>query len=84
MNIICQVKSNIKNLVFSKSGCKENSNWEEHPHRFQNLMKAVSKSGIKESLGTLYIHKCGITKIEGEEVMKSLGMENVIVHGSSL
>ena len=74
-----KVNSNIHRLVFYDTGKRENSNWEDYPERFENLMRAVSKSSIKESLKVIEIEDCGVTIDKGELIMESLGMDDVEV-----
>ena len=48
-------KSRIKVLDFHGSGAKRKSNWEEHPYKFRNIIKAISESDIKHSLQKICI-----------------------------
>ena len=61
-----------------KCGLKENSNWKEYPQRFNNLMKAISQSGIKESLEALDIGFCEVSEEDARSVLNSLGMMNIV------
>ena len=80
ITITWKTKSNIKTLDLVKSGTKDNSNWEEYPERFGNLMKAVSESGIKESLKEIYIDFCGVTRERVISILESLEIKNIIFH----
>ena len=44
-----------------------------------NLMKGISETGIKESLQSINIGDCGVTKKEILSFLNDLGMENVTV-----
>ena len=50
------------------TGRRNNSNWEEYPQRFVNLIRAISESDIKNSLEDIYFQDCGITIKEAENI----------------
>ena len=78
ITITCKAKSKIKKLGFWESGSKSNSNWEEHPQRFFNLMKAISESSIKESLQSINIGNGGITEGSYSPYLNFYGILSII------
>ena len=79
ITINSKAKSNIRKLELYDTGKRANSNWEDYPERFENLMRAISQSNIKESLWSIEIESCGITMEQGNLIMESLGMDDVDV-----
>ena len=57
--------SKIEHLSFHYSGGPNYSNWKSQPMRFENLVASIAKSqGLKDTLKTLWIPYCEITKKE--------------------
>ena len=73
-------KSKIETLDFEYSGNTEASNWKRYPQRFKKLLKAISKSTIKDSLKNLVINQWGVTKKQAKEFLTSLRMKKVKVY----
>jgi hypothetical protein len=59
-------------------GYRTYSNWEENPLRFENIVKGIKQSGLKNSLKQIDIYQCGISKDKAQEVLNSYGFKNVI------
>ena len=74
--------SKLELLSFSYSGGSSYSDWKAHPMRFENLVASIAKSqGLKNSLKTLYIGDCEITKEKAQEVMNKYDLKSVELGG---
>ena len=74
--------SKVEYLEFWNSGGSDYSNWKAHPMRFENLAASISKSqGLKNSLKTLDIKDCGITKEKAQEVLNKYNLKSVKLTG---
>ena len=61
--------SNIQFIEMSYSGNTNNGDWAVHPERFENLLEAISNSlALKNSLKTLHIGGCGVSKEKAEQM----------------
>jgi hypothetical protein len=60
-------------------GCSAYNKWESNPHRFENIIKGISKSGLKDSLKKLNIYDCDIEKDKVEEVLDQYGLKDKII-----
>ena len=70
--------SKLELLSFSYSGGSSYSNWKAHPMRFENLVASIAKSqGLKNSLKTLWIYGCDITKEKAQEVLNKYNLKSV-------
>ena len=69
----------IKELIFFGCGHQQKSNWKENPLRFENLIKAISESEIKNSLDFILIDGIYPTKEELRTILVSFGMDNIKV-----
>ena len=69
---------NIKYLSFfncGKSGRK--SDWISNPSMFENIIAAIAKCGLKDTLQTVEIGGCGLDLSEVKEIFSTLGMPNI-------
>ena len=74
--------SKLEYLSFPYSGGSSYSNWNAHPMRFENLVASISKSqGLKDSLNTLSIYDCEITKKKAQKVMNKFYLKSVELLG---
>ena len=74
--------SKIELLGFRGSGGSYYSNWKSQPMRFENLVASIAKSqGLRDSLKTLYIGDCGITKDKAQEVLNKYNLKSVELIG---
>ena len=74
--------SKVEYLSFAYSGERSYSNWKAQPMRFENLVASIAKSqGLKDSLKTLYIYKCEITKEKAQEVLNKYNLKSVELDG---
>ena len=74
--------SKLEHLSFHSSGGSDYSNWKEHPMRFENLVESIAKSqGLKDSLKTLNIYGCEITKEKAQEVLNKYNLKSVVLKG---
>ena len=74
--------SKIEYFWFSYSGGSNYSNWNAHPMRFENLVASIAKSqGLKDSLKTLYIGDCEITKEKAQEILNKYNLKPVELTG---
>ena len=74
--------SKVEHLGFASSGGSDYSNWKSHPMRFENLVASIAKSqGLKDSLKTLYIGSCEITKEKAQEVLSKYNLKSVALKG---
>ena len=70
--------SKLECLGFWSSGGPSYSNWKAHPMRFENLVVSISKSqGLKNSLKTLSIYDCEITREKAQEVLNKYNLKSV-------
>ena len=60
-------------LDFTSCHGSRGNKWNEYPHRFENLMKGISDSSIKESLKIVVLSEGWITSQESDSLLKSLG-----------
>ena len=54
----------IQFLSFRHSGDSSWSNWSKNKNKFRDLMTAIKSSGLKHSLNTFDIYKCGVDESE--------------------
>ena len=74
--------SKLEYLGFYYSGGPGYSNWKAHPMRFENLIASISKSqGLKNSLKSLWIRECEITKEKAQEVLKKYNLKSIELGG---
>ena len=64
-------------LSFCHWGINHDSNWNSNPEKLGRIIKAISKCSMKDSLQTLNVCYCGVTKQKVEEMMSANGMSNV-------
>ena len=73
--------SKIEHLGFGCCGGSDYSNWKEHPMRFENLVTSIAKSqGLKDSLKSLRIYGCEITKENAQEVLNKYNLKSVTLY----
>ena len=73
---------NVERLGFWNSGGSSYSNWKAHPMRFESLVASIAKSqGLKDSLKTLYIKECDITKEKAQKVLNKYNLKSVALTG---
>ena len=72
-------KSKLEELSLWGTGNQHRSNWGQHPEKFRNLIKSISRSPLKDSLNLLIIFEWKISKEEWECVLKSFQMRGVEV-----
>ena len=53
--------------------------WDKYPDRFENIIIAIKNSTLKDSLQTIDIIKCKITKDKVSELLIKHGLTNVSV-----
>ena len=74
--------SSIQNFDVYSCGDKDNGDWVAHPERFENLLEAISSSvALRNSLKTLYIGGCGVSKEKAEQVRKKYGLNELKIDG---
>ena len=74
--------SKVELLGFGCSGGSSYSNWKSHPIRFENLVASIAQSqGLKDSLKTLNIWGCEITKEKAQEVLNKYNLKSVKLGG---
>ena len=74
--------SKVELLGFWHSGGISYSNWKLLPMRFENLVASIAKSqGLKNSLKTLKIYDCEITKEKAQEVLNKYNLKSVALYG---
>ena len=74
--------SNIQFFEISYSGNKDNGDWAVYPERFENLLEAISNSlPLRNSLKTLYIYDCGVSREKAEQVCKKDGLNELKITG---
>ena len=56
-----------------------NSDFKTNPSLFENIVEAISKSGLKDSLQTLDIQSCGLDKEKVKELIIAHGMSNASI-----
>ena len=74
--------SKVELLSFYFSGGSSYSNWKAHPMRFENLVAGIAKSqGLINSLKTLDIGDCEITRKKAQEVLNKYNLNSVKLTG---
>ena len=74
--------SNIQDFDVSCSGNTANGDWAVHPERFENLLEAISNSlALRNSLKTLNINGCGVSREKAEQVRKKYGLNELSFTG---
>mmetsp|Transcript_2627 Transcript_2627/g.2221 ORF Transcript_2627/g.2221 Transcript_2627/m.2221 type:complete len:211 (-) Transcript_2627:28-660(-) len=53
--------------------------WDEYPERFENIVKAISKSNLKDSLTIININNCGISVSKVEEQLSKYNISHINV-----
>ena len=75
-------RSKLEFLSFYFSGGSDFSNWKSHPMRFENLVASIAKSqGLINSLKTLDIGDCEITRKKAQEVLNKYNLKLVRLLG---
>ena len=70
--------SDIQNFYVQNWGDKDNGDWAVHPLRFENLLEAISNSlALRNSLKTLNIGSCGVSKEKAEQMWKKYGLNEL-------
>ena len=77
IKITSKAQSNIIELSLWECGYPTYENWIEHPQRFENLMKAISESTIKQSLKDISVEIREMSEDEIINILKKFGMENI-------
>ena len=74
--------SNIQYFDVNCSEDKVDEDWAAHPHRLENLLEAISNSlALKNSLKTLDIGGCGVSKEKAEQMCKKYGLNELSFTG---
>ena len=74
--------SNIQYFCVQHCGSNDNGDWAENPLRFENLLEAISNSvALRNSLKTLYIDGCRISKEKAEQICKKYGLNELKIDG---
>ena len=61
--------SYIQFINMFRCGSAANGDWAAHPERFENLLETISSSvALRNSLKTLYIGGCGVSKEKAEQM----------------
>ena len=66
-------------LSFAYCGDHSDDDWTNNPSRFENIIKAISKCGLKESLQVINIDNTGITKDIAESYLEKYDMSNITI-----
>ena len=73
---------NIKYLNMNYCGDADNEDFAAHPQRFENLLEAISNSlPLRNSLETLYIAGCGVSREKAEQVSIKYGLNELSFTG---
>ena len=64
-------------LSFDRWGNIHGNNWSSNPEKLGRIIKAISLCSMKNSLQTLNVYYCGVTKQKVEEMLSASGMNNV-------
>ena len=64
-------------LSFDWWGINHGNNWSANPEKLGRIIKAISLCSMKDSLQTLNVYNCGVTKQKVEEMLSASGMSNV-------
>ena len=64
-------------LSFCMWGDYHDNNWSSNPEKMGRIIKAISLCSMKDSLRTLNVCRCGVTKQKVEEMLSANGMSNV-------
>ena len=74
--------SDIQTIYVQSCGNKANGDWSTNPERFENLLEAISNSvALRNSLKTLYIGDCGVSKEKAEQLRKKYGLNELSFTG---
>ena len=74
--------SDIQTIYVQSCGNKDNGDWAAHLERFENLFEAISNSvALRNSLKTLYIGDCGVSKEKAEQMRKKYGLNELSFTG---
>ena len=78
---------NTKYICFDYCGDEDDrkTDWISDPNLFENIIKAISNWGLKDSLETIDINRCNLEISDVEEMLKKYGLNNIsiIEEGSS-
>ena len=73
-----------KTEQLSFDGCgKEDrkSDWIADPSLFENIVEAISKCGLRDSLNKIDIEDWGLKKSDVDKIFEKYGMENIKIEG---
>ena len=74
--------SNIQHFSVQNCGSADNLDWGKNPLRFENLLEAISKSlPLRNSMKTLWIAGCGVSKEKAEQACKKYGLNELKITG---
>ena len=74
--------SDIQTIYVQSCGSAANGDWAAYPERFENLLEAISNSlALRNSLKTLDINGCGVTKEKAEQMRKKYGLNELSITG---
>jgi len=72
--------STLTHLSFDHCGYSVTSmKWNEYPERFENIVKAISKSNLKDSLTIININSCNISVSKVEEQLSKYNISHINV-----
>jgi len=75
----------IETINLGFTGNSDNSDWIKYPDRFSNIISAMSKCSLKESIQRINVWKCGdMNKQMVQQVLLDNGMQHVKVIDSLL
>ena len=58
---------------------KRKTDWMADPSLFENIVAAISKCGLKDSLKKIKINKCGLDVSNIEEMFRKYGMNKISI-----
>ena len=58
-----------------------NSDWLSDPSLFENIVEAISKCGLRNSLHTVKIRGCELEQSQVKEMFRKYGINNISVEG---
>jgi hypothetical protein len=64
-------------LGFSQCGHKYKNNWDTHNYRFENIVKGIKKSQLKDSLSKIDVHSTYIRKSIAQEILNQHGLNGI-------
>ena len=70
----------IKDLSLRGCGTSYSNNWPSRPEKLQNLISAIGKSSLRDSLEEITVYGCGLNRKQVKKMLKKYNIINIYVY----